>query len=45
MGKAEEWGQPITEEALVRQGNDKCYQYQEVTEHYYFIYSNYNNIL
>lgn len=28
MGKAEEWGQPITEEALVRQGNEKCYQYR-----------------
>ena len=28
MGKAEEWGQPISEEALVRQGNEKCYQYR-----------------
>ena len=28
IGKAEEWGQPITEEALVRQGNEKCYQYR-----------------
>ena len=28
MGKAEEWGNPITEEALVRQGNEKCFQYR-----------------
>jgi len=27
MGKAEEWGQPITNEALVRQGNEQFYQY------------------
>ena len=29
MAKAEEWGQPVTEEALVRQGNEKCYQYRK----------------
>ena len=28
MAKAEEWGQPVTEEALVRQGNEKCYQHR-----------------
>ena len=28
MGKAEEWGMPVTEEALVRQGNEKCYQHR-----------------
>ena len=27
MAKGEEWGNPIREEALVRQGNEKCYQY------------------
>ena len=26
MAKGEEWGNPITEESLVRQGNEKCYQ-------------------
>jgi len=29
MGKAEEWGNPVSEEALVRQGNDKCYQHRK----------------
>ena len=29
MGKDEEWGVPVTEEALVRQGNEKCYQYRK----------------
>ena len=29
MGKAEEWGNPVIEEALVRQGNDKCYQHRK----------------
>ena len=29
MGKAEEWGMPITEEALVRQGNEKYYQHRK----------------
>ena len=28
MAKAEKWGQPTTEEALVRQVNEKCYQYR-----------------
>ena len=28
MAKAEEWGQLTTEEALVRQANEKCYQYR-----------------
>ena len=28
MVKAEEWGNPIREEALIRQGNKKCYQYR-----------------
>ena len=31
MAKAEEWKQPITEEALVRQGNEKCYQHRKKT--------------
>ena len=29
MAKAEEWHQPVTEEALVRQANEKCYQYRK----------------
>ena len=29
MAKAEEWGLPVTEEALVRQANEKCYQYRK----------------
>ena len=29
MAKGEEWGNPIREEALVRQGNEKCYQYRK----------------
>ena len=29
MAKAEEWGHPVTEEALVRQANEKCYQYRK----------------
>ena len=29
MGKAEEWNNPVSEEALVRQGNDKCYQHRK----------------
>ena len=29
MGKAEEWGNPVTEEALVQQGNDKYYQHRK----------------
>ena len=28
MAKGDKWGQPITEEALIRQGNEKCYQYR-----------------
>lgn len=28
MAKGDEWGQPVTEEALIRQGNEKCYQYR-----------------
>ena len=31
MAKSEEWGHPITEEALVRQGNEKCYQQRRRT--------------
>lgn len=29
MAKGDEWGNPIREEALVRQGNEKCYQYRK----------------
>ena len=29
MAKGDEWGQPISEEALVRQGNEKCYQHRQ----------------
>ena len=29
MAKAEEWGHPVTEESLVRQANEKCYQYRK----------------
>ena len=32
MAKGEEWGQPITEESLMRQGNEKCYQNEEEKE-------------
>ena len=28
MAKGDEWGQPIIEEALIRQGNEKCYSYR-----------------
>ena len=28
MAKGEEWGIPVTEESLVRQANEKCYQYR-----------------
>ena len=28
MAKAEEWGQPTSEDALVRQANEKFYQYR-----------------
>ena len=28
MAKGDEWGQPITEEALICQGNEKCYSYR-----------------
>ena len=29
MAKGEERGQPITEESLVHQGNEKCYQFRK----------------
>ena len=29
MAKGEEWGLPVTEEALVRQANEKCYQFRK----------------
>ena len=28
MAKGDEWGEPVTEEALIHQGNEKCYQYR-----------------
>jgi len=30
IAKGEEWGQPTTEEALVRQASEKCYQFRRV---------------
>ena len=35
MAKAEEWGNPIREEALVRQGNEKCYQFRKKNKNTY----------
>ena len=35
MAKAEEWGNPIREEALVRQGNEKCYQFRKKIKNTY----------
>jgi len=28
MAKGNEWGQPVTEEALIRYGNEKCHQHR-----------------
>ena len=33
MAKEDEWGQPMTEEALIHQGNEKCYQYRRKKTH------------
>ena len=29
MAKGDEWGLPVTEEALVRQANEKCYSFRK----------------